>query len=196
LTERAKATRCLASECRWRDAREHALAAQLAALKVEADEVQRSEAREDRSTKQEDEARALRESRRADPIAAQIAELFAWNPMRVEMFKTYFPAVMLELLTGLLWTLVFASEMRVVSRATEATDNRPAKAASAVEADAPKADDSPVDVGNAATDRRTTRVDVDLDAAVRAALLFWQSSRAIATRIGRHYAARLIGDGK
>lgn len=193
---RAKAARCLASECRWRDAREHALAAQLAALKIEADEAKRGEAQEDRAAKQEDEARVLRESRRVDPIAAQIAVLFAWNPISVEMLRTYLPAMMLELLSGLLWTMVFAGEMRVVSCATEATDDRPAKAAPVVEPDVLKAGDSPADAGTAATARRATLVDEDLAAAVRAAARFWESGRAIAIRIGRHYAARLIGDGK
>lgn len=193
---RAKAARCLASECRWRDAREHALAAQLTVLKVEADEAKRSEAQEDRAAKQEDDARALRESRRADPIAAQIAVLFAWNPINVEMLRTYLPAMMLELLSGLLWTMVFAGEMRVVSRATEATGDRPAKAALVVEADVLQADDSPTNAGTASTARRATLVDEDLAAAVRAAARVWESGRAIAIRIGRYYAARLIGDSE
>ncbi|WP_042302643.1 hypothetical protein [Paraburkholderia kururiensis] len=193
---RAKAARCLVSECRWRDAREHALEAQLTALKVEADEAKRSEAQEDRAAKQEDDARVLRESRRADPIAAQIAVLFAWNPINVEMLRTYLPAMMLELLSGLLWTMVFAGELRVVSRATEATGDRPAKAAPVVEADVLQADDSPTDAGMASTARRATLVDEDLAAAVRAAARVWESGRAIAIRVGRYYAARLIGDGK
>lgn len=192
---RVKAARCMAGECRWRDAREHALTAQLAALKIEAVEAKRSEAQEDRATMKEDEARALRESRRADPIAAQIAVLFAWNPRGVEMLRTYLPATMLELLSGLLWTMVFSGEMRVGSRATEATADQSAKTAPAVEADSLNVDDSPARARKAGATQHATNVD-DLAVALKAAARFWKSGRTIAIRIGRYYAARLIGEGK
>lgn len=194
---RAKAARCLTGECPWRDAREHALAAQLAALKVEVDEAKRREAQEDRAAKQADEARALRESRRADPVAAQIAVLLAWNPVSVGMLRTYLPATMLELLSGLLWAMVLADEGRVASGATEASGGQRAKVAPVVEAEVLRAGDSPADDPSmSATDRRATPVDEDLAAAMKAAARLWESGRSIAVRIGRHYAARLIGQGK
>ncbi|UEB99940.1 hypothetical protein [Burkholderia vietnamiensis] len=186
---RAKAARCLAGECSWRDARERALAAQLATLKVEADEAKRREAQEERAAKQEDDAQALRESRRADPIASQVGALFGWSPVSIGLLRTHLPAVMLELLPGLFWALVFAGKRRVASGATEACIEQPA--AADVAATAPKSDEAPTDAGTAAKTQFAMPVDEDLVAALRAAARMWEAGKSVATRMGRHYVARL-----
>ncbi|MCG5076482.1 hypothetical protein [Paraburkholderia tagetis] len=193
---RAKVARCLGSECRWRDAREHALAAQLAALKIEANEATRREAQEDRAAKLVDEARALRESRRADPIASQLAILFGWRPASVGMLRTYLPAVMLELLPGLFWAMVFAGERRVVLGAAETCGNQPETVAPAVAAEAHKLDEAQADANTAAKPRHVVPVDEDLAIVLGAVARVWESSRSAVIRMGRLYMARLSANSK
>ncbi|WP_369050626.1 hypothetical protein [Burkholderia gladioli] len=188
--ESAKVTRCSTGACRWRDARQHALEARLTVLKVEADEAKRREAQEDRAAKQADDAQALRESRRADPIASQLVVLFGWNPVGIGLLRTHLPAVMLELLPGLLWALVFAGERRVAAGATEACSAQPATAAPAVATEASKSGDASTGVGMAAKTYHAMPVDEDLVAALRAAARLWELGKSAVTRMGRHYWAR------
>lgn len=185
---RAKAANCAAGGCRWSEAREHALAARLAALKVEADEATRREAREDRAAKQADDAHALRESRRADPVAAQLVTLLGWSAASVAVFRANLPAVMLELLPGLFWALVFAGESQVTS-APDAASDQPAPGAPVVAA-ASVLDNAPDAAGPKATVRRPSPVDEDLLTALKAAARLWDVSKSLALRMRRHYAAR------
>ena len=193
---RAKAARCLGSECRWPDARAHALAAQLAALKIEADEATRREAQEDSAAKLVDAARALRESRRADPIASQLAILFGWRSASVEMLRTYLPAVMLELLPGLFWTLAFEGERRVVPGAANACGDQPASVAPVVATEAQKLDEVQADANSAAKPRHVAIVDEDVAAVLGAVARAWESGVSAAIRVGRQYVARFSANNK
>lgn len=193
---RTKAARCFDGECRWRDARERELSAQLASLKIEADEAKRHEAQEDRAQRQADEARALRESRRADPIASQLASLFGWSPVSVGMLKTYLPTLMAELLPGLLWTLVLTGKRRVVPSAAATSGEPPDKVAPVVEAETLKLDDMHADSGTAAKARRVTTFYEDLEEMRGAATRLWESGKSVASHMGRQYVARLSGANK
>lgn len=184
--EGAKAAYCPTGACRWRDARQHALEAQLTALKVEADDAKRREAWIGRAARQADDARALRESRRADPVGLQAAALFGWSPGSIGLFRTGLPAVMLELLPALFWTMVFAGERRVVPRPTR-TCTEP-EAAPSVAADAPASETSGA-VGTGAKPGRVMPVDEDQAAALRMVTRLWKAGRTVALLVGRRYAA-------
>lgn len=184
--ESTKAAHCPTGACRWRDARQHALEAQLTALEVEADQAKRREAREDRAARLADDARALRESRRADPVGLQAEALFGWRAASIGLFRTGLPAVMLELLPALFWMMAFASERRVAPRPTR-TCSKPA-AAPSVAADALASETSGA-AGTGAEPRRVMPLDKDLAAALRMVTRVWKAGRTVALVIGRRYAA-------
>ena len=193
--ESAKAARCSPGVCRWRDARQHALEAQLTALEVEADEAKRREAREDRAARQADDARALREVRRADPVGLQAAALFGWSAASIGLFRAHLPAVMLELLPGLFWALVFARERRVAPSARDACSDQSVTAAPAVAADA-LASGAPAGAGTRAKTGRVMPLDEDLATALRVAARVWEAGKSVAFLIGRRYAVRPGVDNK
>ncbi|AHE29080.1 hypothetical protein [Burkholderia pseudomallei] len=193
--ESAKAVRCSPGVCRWRDARQHELEAQLTALEVEADEAKRREAREDRAARQADDARALREVRRADPVGLQAAALFGWSAASIGLFRAHLPAVMLELLPGLFWALVFAGERRVAPSARDACSDHSVTPAPAVAAD-PLPSGARAGAGTRAKTGREMPLNGDLATALKMAARVWEVGKSVAFLIGRRYAVRPGVDNK
>ncbi|WP_146230127.1 hypothetical protein [Paraburkholderia tropica] len=112
--------RCLASTCPTLQARKAALSAKLAALAVEADEAKRREAQEDHQQEQADKVQALRDARRANPVASTLASLLGVNELRLNSILAFIPSVVLDGLAVACWLLA-VDEPRRVSKPVRAT---------------------------------------------------------------------------
>lgn len=118
---RADARRCMA-DCPSLKARQMILAAQLAALRTEADEAKRREADEDRLDEQADRNDALRAKLRADPVASQVAPWLGTTEGSLELLVAFACAVVLEGAAIIGWLMASVALRRVASRATVVSD--------------------------------------------------------------------------
>lgn len=107
-------TRRCAGDCPTLDARRITLAAQLVALKTEADEAKRREAEEDRHDEQADRNAALRATLRADPVALPVASWLGTTEHRLELIIGLAYAAVLEGAAVMGWALVLVASGRVM----------------------------------------------------------------------------------
>lgn len=118
---RADARRCV-GDCPSLKARQTILAAQLVALRTEADEAKRREADEDRLDEQADRNDALRAKLRADPVASQVAPWLGTTEGSLELLVAFACAVVLEGAAIIGWLMASIALRRVASRATVVSD--------------------------------------------------------------------------
>lgn len=118
---RADARRCM-GDCPSLKARQTILAAQLVALRTEADEAKRREADEDRLDEQADRNDALRAKLRADPVAWQVAPWLGTTEGSLELLLAFACAVVLEGAAIIGWLMASVALRRVASRATVVSD--------------------------------------------------------------------------
>lgn len=116
---RTETRRCV-GDCASLRARETILAAQLAALRTEADEAKRREAEEDRLNDQADRNETLRANLRADPVASAVASWLHTTESRLELMLAVACAVVLEGAAIVGWQMVAVLVGRVRSRAVVA----------------------------------------------------------------------------
>lgn len=118
---RADARRCM-GDCPSLKARQTILAAQLVALRTEADEAKRREAEEDRLGDQADHNDALRAKLRADPVASQVASWLGTTEGSLELLVAFACAVVLEGAAIIGWLMASVALRRVETRATVVSD--------------------------------------------------------------------------
>ncbi|WP_155836847.1 hypothetical protein [Paraburkholderia mimosarum] len=118
---RADARRCI-GDCPSLKVRQTSLAAQLAALRTEADEAKRREAEQDRLHDQADRNEAMRAMLSADPVASQVAPWLGTTEGGLDMLMAFACAVVLEGAAIIGWLMVSVAPDRVVSRAPVASD--------------------------------------------------------------------------
>ncbi|MCW0022744.1 hypothetical protein [Burkholderia pseudomallei] len=114
---RTEARRCV-GDCPALKTRETILAAQLAALKTEADEAKRHEIEEDRLNDQADRNEALR----ADPVASVVALWLGTTEALLELLAAFSYAIVLEGAAIIGWLMVSVAPGRAVGRATIVSD--------------------------------------------------------------------------
>ncbi|SAK51076.1 hypothetical protein AWB82_01487 [Caballeronia glebae] len=121
---RAEVRRC-AVDCQTLKVRKMTLAAQLAALKTEADEAKRREAEEDRRNERVDRNESLRATLRADPVALTVASWLGTTESRLELILGVACTVVLEGAAIIGWLLVSVASGRTAVRVAVACDRKP-----------------------------------------------------------------------
>ena len=118
-------TRHCTGDCPTLNASRTTLAAQLAALETEADQVKRRETAEDRRDKQADRNEALRATLRADPVALPVASWLGTTEDRLELIIGLAHAIVLEGAAVMGWTLVLVALGRNAGHNRVVSDREP-----------------------------------------------------------------------